>query len=297
MQNRAKRKGLFTFLAIAFGASWAAQIGIGVYFRQRQGVPDELRAQIMMMAAPLLMWPPALGALVARKWVERSSLKEPGLALPNRQWLFRSWSMPIALVFAAMLVSIPLNGIDTEVTLLRKAFDRAGKEPPMPLGTLVLLQVFGGVTVGAVINSLVAFGEEYGWRGYLLPRLMERMGALRGLLLHGAIWGLWHAPLIALIGYNYPDHPYLGVPLFVVFCTLMGIVFGWLQLGSKSVWAPSLAHGTLNAVAPLPYLLLKDVDAAISGTVFSLVGMVIVGGTVVVLFRASAMDRALATSK
>lgn len=296
MQDQAKRKGLTTFLLIAFGGSWAAQFAIGLLFRDRALIPEEMRPMLMTAAAPVLMWPPAIGALVARKWVEKTSLKEPGLKLPKKSWLAISWALPIAFVFATILVSLPINAIDTEVTPLREAFERAGKEPPMPLGMLVLVQILAGMTVGALINSLFAFGEEYGWRGYLLPRLMERMGAWRGILLHGAIWGVWHAPLIALIGYNYPQHPYLGVFLFIVFCTLMGIVMAWLQLGSGSVWAPTLAHAVFNATAGIPMLVLKDVDNAISGMGSSLVGMVVLGGIVFALVRTSAMGKVIATA-
>lgn len=294
MQSDAKRKGLKVFLAIAFGGSWAVQIGLAVLFQNKALVPPELRQLVLGAAAPVLMWPPAVGALVARKYIEKSSLKEPGFALPSRGWLLAAWGLPIALVFLAMVASLPFNGIDFWVTPIREAFERAGKEPPIPLGSLVLLQVIAGVTVGALVNSLFAFGEEYGWRGYLLPRLMERIGALRGILLHGAIWGIWHAPMIALIGYNYPQHPYLGVLLFTVFCTLFGVVFAWLQLGSKSILAPTLAHGVFNAVGALPLVLLKDVDAAVSGTLFSVVGMVVLGGVIFVLLRVSAFGKELA---
>lgn len=40
---------------------------------------------------------------------------------------------------------------------------------------------------------LSVFGEEYGWRGYLLPKLLP-LGELRASLLVGVIWGVWHFP-------------------------------------------------------------------------------------------------------
>lgn len=292
MQNP-KRKGLFVFLGIAFGLSWLVQIAIGLLFRDQHLVPKEMRSMVLSLTAPVLMWPPAIGAFVARRYVEKTPLSEPGLKFPPWRWFLVAWLLPPALVFGAMVVSLPFNPFDPWITPLREAFEKVGKEPPLPLGLLVLAQILAGMTVGAALNSLFAFGEEYGWRGYLLPRLMERIGAWPGILLHGAIWGFWHAPLIALTGYNYPQHPYLGVLLFVVFCTLFGIVFAWLQLGSRSVIAPTLAHGVFNALGALPLLLLKDVDTLYSGVAFSMLGCVVVGGLVVVLIATGRLARVM----
>ena len=251
---------------------------------------------VLSLAAPFLMWPPAIAAFVVRRYIEKTPLDEPGLKLPHWRWLLVAWLLPPVLVLVTMVASLPWNPFDPWITPLREAFEKVGKEPPIPLGWLVLLQVLAGMTVGAAFNSLFAFGEEYGWRGYLLPRLMERIGAWPGLLTHGAIWGLWHAPLIAFTGYNYPEHPYLGVPLFVVSCTLLGIVFAWLQLGSKSVIAPTLAHGVFNAVAGLPMLLLKDVDTLYSGVAFSLLGCLVLGGIVVLLIVSGKLGRVMPSS-
>lgn len=288
-----KNKALGVFFLVAFGLTWLVQVLLAVVLRDKSLVPQEMRSMVLSLSAPLLMWPPAIGAFVARRFVEKTPLAEPGLKLPPPKWLLVSWLFPLALVFAAMAASLPINPIDPWITPLREAFEKVGKEPPIPLGWLVVAQVVAGMTIGAVFNSLFAFGEEYGWRGYLLPRLMDRLGAWKGILLHGAIWGIWHAPLIALTGYNYPKHPYLGVLLFVVFCTLLGIVFAWLQLGSRSVLAPTLAHGVFNAVAGLPLLLLKDVDSAVSGTAFSLVGCCVLGAAVGVLIATGGLERAI----
>lgn len=286
-----KRKGLIVFLGIAFGLSWLVQLTISLLIRNKQIIPEEMRSMALSLAAPLLMWPPAIGALVARRFVEKSPLNEPGLKLPPWRWLLVSWLMPLVLVLVVMVASLPINALDTSIAPLRQAFEKAGKEPPFPLGWLVVVQALAGMTVGAVFNSLFAFGEEYGWRGYLLPRLMERIGTWPGILLHGAIWGFWHAPLIALTGYNYPQHPYLGVLLFIVFGTLFGIVFAWLQLGSRSVLAPTLAHGAFNALAALPLLLLQDVDTAVSGTAFSILGCGVIGAIVALLILSGRMAR------
>ena len=53
-----------------------------------------------------------------------------------------------------------------------------------------------------LMNTFFAFGEEYGWRGYLTPKLAKRMGWVGASLVVGALWGLWHAPVL-LLGHNF----------------------------------------------------------------------------------------------
>lgn len=118
--------------------------------------------------------------------------------------------------------------------------------------TLVLFQL-GTFLVAPAINALFSFGEEWGWRGFLLPKLLP-LGQWRALLLTGALWGLWHAPVV-LLGYDYPFHPKLGVLLMILFCVIFGILLGWLRLATGSIWPAAIGHGALNAVGGFPYVL------------------------------------------
>lgn len=61
------------------------------------------------------------------------------------------------------------------------------------------------------------------------------------------IWGLWHAPLILLLGFHYPDRRLQGLLLFAAIATLLGIYIGYLRLSSRSVLLASFAHGLFNS--------------------------------------------------
>ena len=87
--------------------------------------------------------------------------------------------------------------------------------------TLLLIQ-FAQLLIAPGINAVFAFGEEWGWRGFLLSKLLP-LGQWRALGLSGALWGLWHMPVI-LLGYNYPLHPQFGVLLMMIFCVIMGVL-------------------------------------------------------------------------
>jgi membrane protease YdiL (CAAX protease family) len=287
-------RGVLVYLLLAFGLSWTAQIGLAVWTGSdaARATPQALGGG-MLVVALALMWPPAIGAFVARRCVEGGDFSDSGLRRGPWRYLLLGWGLPPLLTLGAMLLSLPLYPFDPTFRTIREALAQSGAEPPLPIEALIAVQVISGLTVGVVINSLFAFGEEFGWRGYLLPRLMERLGRWTGLLCHGAIWGIWHAPIIGLTGYNYPGHPALGVFLFVVFCTLLGVIFGWLRLASGSVLPPTVAHAALNAIGPLPLILLAGVDAAVGGTLWSPVGWLVLLGAIAVLHASGALPKSM----
>ncbi len=86
-----------------------------------------------------------------------------------------------------------------------------------------------GGHAGTVFNMIPAVGEEAGWRGYMMPHLKEQLGLLNGRLLGGVIWGVWHWPLMLLVGYEYGTN-YLGAPCW-------GWWYGaWSALPSTLCW-------------------------------------------------------------
>ena len=104
--------------------------------------------------------------------------------------------------------------------------------------------------VSSVVASFAAFGEEGGWRGYMMPKLMEVMGRKKALLVGGIIWGLWHMPLTCIghnFGTDYPGFPYLGIFYMCMFCVLIGIVLTFLTEKSGSVWPAAILHAVNNA--------------------------------------------------
>jgi membrane protease YdiL (CAAX protease family) len=283
---------VLVYLLLAFGLSWAAQIGLAVWARTDPSLVTP-QAPAGLVVALGLMWPPAIGAFVARRWGEGGDFSDAGLRRGPWRYLVYGWGLPPLLTIAAMVLSLPLYPFDPSFRTVQDLMAQAGAAPPMPLAALIAVQIASGLTVGVLINVVFAFGEEFGWRGYLLPRLMSLLGVRTGLVSHGAIWGLWHAPIIALIGYNYPGHPTLGVLLFIVFCLLLGVIFGWLRLASGSVWPPTVAHASLNAIGGLPLLLLMGVDPSVGGTLWSPVGALVLLLAIAAFQRSGALPKAI----
>ncbi len=138
-------------------------------------------------------------------------------------------------------------------TVLNSIFHLGPSQPaalPAPPGftptLFLILGVVQSVLIAPILAIVIAFGEEYGWRGYLQTELFK-MGRVRGVLLLGMIWGAWHWPLI-LMGYNYPGHPLLGLLLMALYTTGLAVVLGYAVLKSGSVLLSSYLHALNNQV-------------------------------------------------
>ena len=182
-----------------------------------------------------------------------------GLTLgPNRRrtvgLMLLGWVAPPFLVglTTALAVAIGLLDVDLEsFSLLRERLGyETGEALPMAATQLLLVVVLQSATVSALITMVFAWGEEWGWRGWMLPRLVSRWGVTGGLVLSGVIWGLWHLP-VTLRGYNYPELGAWAGLFFIVSCILLAIPLGWLRLVTGSVWPAVVAHGAFNATAGL----------------------------------------------
>ena len=113
---------------------------------------------------------------------------------------------------------------------------------------LLLMPVYSIVT--GIVGSFAAFGEEGGWRGYMMPKLLKIMNRPTALITGGVIWGLWHAPLTCIghnFGTDYPGFPYLGIVCMCIFCTLMGVLLTFITEKSGSVWPAAIMHAVNNS--------------------------------------------------
>jgi membrane protease YdiL (CAAX protease family) len=116
---------------------------------------------------------------------------------------------------------------------------------------------FGGLSVLNFVVFVLIVGEELGWRGYALPRLLAGRSALSASLILGVLWGAWHLPTFFV-----PGAPQYGLPFsaFVLLTVAYSVVFTWVYLHTRgSVLISTLLHGAINF---FPGLLLGGIDPA-----------------------------------
>ena len=256
-------KQLFVFLGVTFGLSWTIWAIAGVLTgAMAQGISASLP---MMAVVAVSMFFPLIGALAANAAVpveRRVDLCARPRIKGNGRLYALAWLLPAALTLigGALFFLVFPQLLDGEAAQLRGLLKASGV-PADQLGMVVIGQLAAAVAVGPLINSVPAFGEEVGWRGMLLPSLCERMSKRRAIIASGIIWGLWHAPIIAMghnYGVGYPGYPIAGILTMVVACTSVGSLLSWLRLRSGSVWPCAVAHGALNAIANAATLLCTE---------------------------------------
>jgi len=107
-------------------------------------------------------------------------------------------------------------------------------------------------TVGLMIGLILAAGEEIGWRGYMLTRLIDA-GVPRPVLASGLIWAFWHVPLVLGGVYAAGPSPALSAALIVVSITSFGYVIARLRLETGSVWPAIVLHAAWNRIIQGPF--------------------------------------------
>lgn len=221
-----------------------------------------------MIFGVFYMFLPAIVSIVLQKYLYKKTLTKPlFIHIRFNKWLILAIFLPIILSILSVVVSSFLPGVEINLSgdnnnILRdmkldpqrakEYMDNINRTPPVVIFMIFILQA---VVAACTANGLAAFGEELGWRGYML-RHLSHWSFGKVCLLTGFVWGIWHFPLI-LMGHNYPSAPYWGVLFIVVFCMLISPIMTYLVIKTKSVITAAVFHGSINATAALHLYYLK----------------------------------------
>ena len=111
---------------------------------------------------------------------------------------------------------------------------------------IILSDITPSLILGVFLGLITALGEELGWRGYMLPALIERLGKKKSLLITSLFWVAWHLPLLIWGGYMEGAKLWYKVPAFILCIVPVGIIIGILTIKSKSVWPAAFLHAAHN---------------------------------------------------
>jgi membrane protease YdiL (CAAX protease family) len=235
---------------------------------------------------------PMTVAIIVQKLIFKEPLKEPlGISWRINRWWLVAWFLPLVIAFATLGVSLLLPGVGYSPDMAGIAERFKSMLPPEQFEKIqkqmvdfpirpFWLGLVQGLIAGISVNALAGFGEELGWRG-LLQRELGFIGFWKSSILIGAIWGIWHAPLI-LKGHNYPQHPVIGVFLMTGWCMLLAPIFSYVRLKAKSVIAAAIIHGSLNATYGLAIVFVRGSDLLVG--VSGLAGFIVLAVVNICIF-------------
>ena len=183
---------------------------------------------------PWVMMIPGLTALAMKIATERSAktLLQPFVGIRIRGPYIFAVCYPL-LIIAACAVTSSFLGLAT----------------PNWSKVHTLVPRFG--IVGLSVSILLILGEEYGWRGYLLPELIRRHSPFVAATIVGIIWALWHAPLL----YGLSSRQGTGSPFLVCAVQMAAVLcvsypFAHAYIGSRSIVPGMIIHWLWNEYNP-----------------------------------------------
>jgi membrane protease YdiL (CAAX protease family) len=253
LRARLQHAPLLGFFALTFAWSWVCWALSPAIRPQQPGL------------ATLLMFAGSFGPSLAAIVVVASTRSLEGL----RAWRSRClqwrigwgwWAFALLLPLAVMLLAAGLH------------ISLGGEIATFPASGHLLMTV---VNLPLVLLLGGPLGEEFGWRGYALPVLQDRLGWRVASLGLGLVWGVWHLPLFFIDG---TAQAHLPLGLFLLSVVAMSVVFAWLANRTEgSVVAALLFHTAINFwPSVVPVLPTEAGDRAYAFVVATLVVLAVV---------------------
>ena len=255
-----EKKRIVIYVALAYGLAWALWFAVVYPMVNGGGLGTSVQLAIAAgMFAPAIA--AALTRLITKEGFKDAWIKPRAFKKTWRYYVL-AWFGPLVLVLAGAALYFLINPADFDPSMgyviqaTREQAEAMGVEMNVDDETIRLTQIVSLATlvIAPAINAVTCFGEEWGWRGYLLPHLLERFSIIPTLLISGIIWGLWHAP-ITLIGHNYglgyAGYPFTGIAAMCLFCIVVGVFMSYVTLRTGSCLPAVFAHGMVNGSAAM----------------------------------------------
>lgn len=199
------------------------------------------------MMSRMLMWCPGAAALLTCL-ICRINVKSLGWKWPSSR--FMAWGY-----FLPWLYAIPVYVIVW--LLIPGSFEWGQYSAPLadqfkitahPTTFAALFGIPTTMTLIVVGTFAWALGEEIGWRGFLVPRLYERLGLVGTSVASGLLWAVWHYPSLLGSDYNAGTPALYAVSCFTVLVVAMSFMMTWLRMASGSLWPCVMMHAAHNTL-------------------------------------------------
>lgn len=223
-------------------------------------------------------------------WILWTPLVLAGFGIiPLSNDILKKITLPISIVaaygplFGALMTLRKGDGKGAPIGFLKRSFDlglgwKAYVYPVLILGgstalAWVIPELFGEPRLPMLVPSVWVFipyllimiflgggQEEFGWRGYALPRLEQRLGLWRANTVLGIVWAFWHIPLWFIPGTSQTFMHFGG---FILLTIGYSFLFSWiLEISGNKPFSGLFTHGVANAFVPFMPVLVLENDVA-----------------------------------
>ncbi|WP_152522936.1 CPBP family intramembrane glutamic endopeptidase [Nocardiopsis potens] len=226
-----RQRPMTSFFTLAIALSWIAWIpyilsahGLGVLDFALPG----LASQLLLMLPGAYLGPIFSAFLVTAVADGREGVRRWAGRLFKWRMSWRWYALAVLGVPLALIVcAIPFSGGDIRM-------------PPL----MVLAVYLPGLVLQFVTTGIA---EEPGWRDFALPRIQPYHGPLRGTLILGVIWGVWHLPLFLTEWGGYPHGTWADPINFTFSCIAISVVMTWVfNRTGESLPIAILLHASVN---------------------------------------------------
>lgn len=233
--KKLEAKRLVIFLLLTFAISW-----IPAYiFNKVFGYYEWFETNKMPVLFWIVGYAPAIANIITRKLTNEgwhNSMLHLNINGNIRYYITAVLTISVIGIFQGILATLTIGGGN---------WSDIGKNINF---SQVLTAIFT-ILATAPLMAFNTFGEEFGWRGYMNPKMESLFGTTGTIIIGGIIWGFWHAVLTVEghnFGTDYKGYPYLGIIFMCFSCTFMGIILMWLTKKTNSVYPAAIYHAMNN---------------------------------------------------
>lgn len=215
------------YLLIVFALSWPPQIAYALW-------GNDPTSSFLLSSLSMVMV--TVGTFIAGRWVFRDGFSNMGWRWGKPKHYLAVFGLAL-FIFGAPVLLETVFGLHA-----------------LP-DNISVWAILGSFLTSFILTIIPGFGEEFGWRAYLLPRLAQRFSLRKALLIHAFIWWAWHIPVLVKIGFQVEGaqaNPWLSVVVTVLislFPAMMNaVLFAYVWMASQSLAVASVYHSAYDEV-------------------------------------------------
>jgi hypothetical protein len=284
MNARTAKLKKFFFVLVILSLAVA---GIGTWLCEQylnESDPFIRSAMKLQLVGALYMLVPTISVLIVEKWKLKKIFSDYNIRLKGihisksvKYILATAFLLPVILLFFSYLFGnvfgvkefgfLIISKEDLNPTLLTKLPSFFHDFTPRIFIGIPFLAI-SGILTGCTANLFFALGEEIAWRGFLEKEISINKKWKPFLI--GIIWGLWHSPLILLLGHNYGEYRIGGIFIMVIVCIVIAYYFSQSLHQSRTLLVPAVLHGIIN-FSPLFTLIFVKTESPLLGPPMGLI--------------------------